>query len=93
MPENDADGLDDTPDNSAYPSADCPADNTGRHLTEVVAGVNAAVAAFATLLDGEGILPKEKVREALSNAWLDMPEHEALGGAGDVFEDVLARLG
>jgi hypothetical protein len=84
---NDSVDYDDDDDASEYPS-----ENIARHLGEVVSGVNAAMATFATLLDAEGILAKEKVRAALSNAWLDMPENEALGGAGDVFEDVLARL-
>ena len=88
-PEDGGHGLDSDVDGE---SPDLPADNIGRHVVEVVAGVNATIAAFATLLDDEGVLPKEKVRAALSNAWLDMPEAQALGGAGDVFEDVIARL-
>jgi hypothetical protein len=92
MPEDEADGAESDFDDSADDPLDRPADNIGRHVAEVVAGMSAAMAAFATLLDVEGILPKEKVHAALSSAWLDMSEAEALGGAGDVFEDVLARL-
>lgn len=91
-PEDGSGGFDSDVDDTVDESPDLPTDNIGRHVVEVVAGVNATIAAFATLLDIEGVLPKEKVRAALSNAWLDLPEAEALGGAGDVFEDVIARL-
>lgn len=64
----------------------------GRHGDEVVAGQCVIVAALIVALHENGVLPKDKYRDALQRVWIGMPEEEAVGEAGAVIDRLLDFL-
>lgn len=57
-----------------------------------VAAIGVAIATLAAVLERNGRLSRQELAAALRQAWLEMPEDEALGDGGAFIEHMLNQL-
>ena len=60
--------------------------------TEAITALIAAMLALANALDKKGALSFEEYREALLSMYRDMPQEDAKGDAGHIFDGMLSQL-
>jgi len=60
--------------------------------TEAITALIAAILALANALDKKGTLPFEEYRDALLSMYRDMPQEDATGDPGLIFDGMLTQL-
>jgi hypothetical protein len=60
--------------------------------TEAITALIAAILALANALDKKGALSFEQFRDALLSMYREMPQEDARGDAGQIFDGMLSQL-
>jgi hypothetical protein len=60
--------------------------------TDAITALIAAILALANALDKKGALPFEEYRDALLSMYREMPQEDASGDAGQIFDGMLSQL-
>jgi hypothetical protein len=60
--------------------------------TEAITAIIAAILALANALDKKGALSYEEYRDELLSMYRDMPQEDAKGDAGHIFDGMLSQL-
>ena len=60
--------------------------------TDAITALIAAILALANALDKKGGLPFEEYRDALLEMYKEMPQEDARGDPGQIFDGILSQL-